>query len=83
MTDCADAHFSVVMYYHFAFLASPSRSSLERQRRVAYVWRARLDRSDRRSARATGNRVRDRHFVALFALVRLRVGLTYSPSNLG
>ena len=76
--------FSVIMYYHFAFLAiSIALFGLSASGVFAYVWRARLDRQPIEALLA-------RHsvlyaaatIVALFALVRLRVGLSYSPRNL-
>ena len=76
--------FSVVMYYHFAFLAiSIALFGLSASGVFAYVWRALLDRHRTDALLA-------RHAViyaivtiaALFVLVRLRVGLSYSPSNL-
>ena len=74
--------FSVVMYYHFAFLAisialfglSASGVFAYRAARTA---RSRADRT-RCSAIAVA-RLRRVHVVALFVLVRLRVGLNYSP----
>ncbi len=86
MTElCLTRIFSVVMYYHFAFLAiSIALFGLSASGVVAYVARRRLDRLDTDWLLA-------RHsilyaictIVALFALVRLRVGLNYSPRNLG
>ena len=76
--------FSVVMYYHFAFLAiSIALFGLSASGVFAFVWRARFDRHPTDALLA-------RHsvlyaiatIVALFVLVRLRVGLTYSPRNL-
>jgi hypothetical protein len=76
--------FSVIMYYHFAFLAiSIALFGLSASGVFAYVARARLDRrpTDALLARqsifyaiAT--------IVSLFVLVRMRVGLNYSPHNL-
>ena len=77
--------FSVVMYYHFAFLAiSIALFGLSASGVFAYVARARLDRhADRRPARrASRSSTRSPRIVALFWLVRLRVGLSYSPHNL-
>ena len=77
--------FSVIMYYHFAFLAiSIALFGLSASGVFAYVWRARL-------ARRATDALLARHsvlyaiatIVALFVLVRLRVGLSYSPRNLG
>ncbi len=85
MTElCLTRIFSVVMYYHFAFLAiSIALFGLSASGVFAYVARRRLDRVDT-------DRLLARHsliyavctIVALFALVRLRVGLNYSPHNL-
>ena len=73
------------MYYHFAFLAiSIALFGLSASGVYAYVARApagpRADtaRSWRSGARSTPSRP----IVALFLLVRLRVGLNYSPENL-
>ena len=76
--------FSVVMYYHFAFLAiSIALFGLSASGVFAYLWRARLDRAADRELLAVQSLV---HavctIVALFVLVRLRVGLNYSPRNL-
>ena len=77
--------FSVVMYYHFAFLAiSIALFGLSASGVFAYVARATARPvSDRHAA---GDRSRSstpsRTIVALFVLVRLRVGLNYSPQNL-
>ena len=77
--------FSVVMYYHFAFLAiSIALFGLSASGVFAYVARRRLDRSP------TATMLLARQsllyavatIVALFLLVRLRVGLNYSPENL-
>jgi hypothetical protein len=85
MTElCLTRIFSVVMYYHFAFLAiSIALFGLSASGVFAYVVRRRLDRHD-------VDWLLTRHsviyavctIVALFALVRLRVGLNYSPRNL-
>ncbi|HEX3701734.1 MAG TPA: hypothetical protein VHU82_00290, partial [Vicinamibacterales bacterium] len=85
MTElCLTRIFSVVMYYHFAFLAiSIALFGLSASGVFAYVARRRLDRHDTSALLA-------RHsliyavctIVALFALVRLRVGLSYSHRNL-
>jgi spermidine synthase len=85
MTElCLTRIFSVVMYYHFAFLAiSIALFGLSASGVFAYVARRRLDRQDidwllaRHSAIYAVCTI-----VALFALVRLRVGLNYSPRNL-
>ena len=76
--------FSVVMYYHFAFLAiSIALFGLSASGVFAYLWRARLDRAPTDELLAVQSLV---HaictIVALFVLVRLRVGLNYSPHNL-
>src|SRR5919201_7123713 len=73
--------FSVTMYYHFAFLAiSIALFGLSASGVFVFVARAKLDRYHTRAllawqavlyAAAT--------VVALFFLVRLRVGLNYSP----
>jgi hypothetical protein len=76
--------FSVVMYYHFAFLAiSIALFGVSASGVFAYVMRHRLDRRDidgllmaRTLAYAACT------IVALFVLVRMRVGLNYSPANL-
>src|SRR5260370_25632419 len=85
MTErCLTRIFSVVMYYHFAFLAiSIALFGLSASGVFAYVARRWLDRQDidwllaRHSAIYAVCTI-----VALFALVRLRVGLNYSPRNL-
>src|SRR3954466_5255331 len=76
--------FSVVMYYHFAFLAisialfgvsaSGVLAHLLRRRIAAYSVDSLLAVQSLVYAAAT--------IVALYYLVRLRVGLTYSPENL-
>jgi hypothetical protein len=76
--------FSVVMYYHFAFLAiSIALFGLSASGVFAYVFRRRLD------TRPTGPLLARQSIlyaactiVALFMLVRIRVGLNYSPQNL-
>ena len=76
--------FSVVMYYHFAFLAiSIALFGLSASGVFAYVARRRLDRY------ATDTLLSGESLiyaitliVALFFLVRLRVGLNYSQKNL-
>src|SRR5438094_8543344 len=76
--------FSVVMYYHFAFLAiSIALFGLSASGVFAYVARRWLDRypSDRLLSRQAALYAACT-IVALFALVRLRVGLNYSPRNL-
>jgi hypothetical protein len=77
--------FSVVMYYHFAFLAiSVALFGLSASGVFAYVARRWLARhpTSRLLARQTG--VYAVCLIgALFELVRLRVDLNYSPRNLG
>src|SRR5437660_9051755 len=76
--------FSVIMYYHFAFLAiSIALFGLSASGIFAYVARRRLDRE------ATGPLLARQSvlyaiatIVALLVLVRMRVGLNYSPRNL-
>jgi hypothetical protein len=76
--------FSVIMYYHFAFLAiSIALFGLSASGVFAYLRRRRLN------AISTGPLLATRALVyaiatviAVFALVRLRVGLNYSPENL-
>src|SRR3954467_10875582 len=76
--------FSVVMYYHFAFLAiSIALFGVSASGVLAYVTRRRL------AARSTDALLSVQSLiyavctiVALFFLVRLRVGLNYSPRNL-
>jgi len=76
--------FSVVMYYHFAFLAiSIALFGVSASGVFAYVFRARLERhatDDLLSRQSLIYAVAT--VVALFWLVRLRVGLSYSPHNL-
>src|SRR5436309_846057 len=76
--------FSVVMYYHFAFLAiSIALFGLSASGVFAYVFRARLDRHPADALLARQSVVYAiATIVALFVLVRLRVGLNYSPQNL-
>ena len=76
--------FSVTMYYHFAFLAiSIALFGLSASGVTLYVARARLERFETRRLLATFALVHAAAtVVSLFALVRLRVGLTYSPENL-
>src|SRR6266542_4103986 len=76
--------FSVVMYYHFAFLAiSIALFGLSASGVFAYVCRARLDRHPADVLLARQSAVYAiATIVALFVLVRLRVGLNYSPQNL-
>jgi spermidine synthase len=76
--------FSVIMYYHFAFLAiSIALFGLSASGVFAYVSRRRLDRfSTDRLLAAQSIAYALFTLVALFFLVRLRVGLTYSRHNL-
>ncbi len=76
--------FSVVMYYHFAFLAiSIALFGLSASGVFAYVARAWLNRFSTPSVLAVESLVYAAGTaVALFWLVRLRVGLNYSPENL-
>jgi hypothetical protein len=76
--------FSVVMYYHFAFLAiSIALFGVSASGVFAYVMRARLDRhatDDLLSWQSLIYAIST--IVALFWLVRLRVGMSFSPHNL-
>jgi hypothetical protein len=76
--------FSVVMYYHFAFLAiSIALFGLSASGVFAYLRRASLDRVPTDRLLASRSLVHAAcTIVALFVLVRLRVGLNYSPRNL-
>src|SRR3954451_12489246 len=76
--------FSVVMYYHFAFLAiSIALFGLSASGVFAYVVRRRLDGRPTDTLLAWQSVVYAVFtLVALFALVRLRVGLNYSRENL-
>jgi hypothetical protein len=76
--------FSVIMYYHFAFLAiSIALFGVSASGVFAYVARRRLDRIATDALLAAGSLVYAIcTIVALFWLVRLRVGLNYSPENL-
>jgi spermidine synthase len=76
--------FSVVMYYHFAFLAiSIALFGLSASGVYAYLRRHTLDRQPTDALLARQSLIYAAcTVVALFALVRLRVGLNYSPSNL-
>jgi hypothetical protein len=76
--------FSVTMYYHFAFLAiSIALFGLSASGVLVYVMRDRLSRVDTRRL-LTGGAILHAAatIVALACLVRIRVGLFYSPSNL-
>src|SRR3954466_4447767 len=76
--------FSVIMYYHFAFLAiSIALFGLSASGVFAYLMRRRLDRHATSTLLARMSIVYAVcSLVALFFLVRLRVGLNYSPRNL-
>src|SRR5476651_1695500 len=76
--------FSVVMYYHFAFLAiSIALFGVSASGVFAYVTRRRLDRHATDDLLAIQSLIYAvLTIVALFWLVRLRVGLSYSPHNL-
>jgi hypothetical protein len=76
--------FSVVMYYHFAFLAiSIALFGLSASGVFAYVARRWLDRVRTPNLLAVASLIYSiATVVALFWLVRLRVGLNYSPENL-
>ena len=76
--------FSVIMYYHFAFLAiSIALFGLSASGVFAYVARGWLDRFPIGRLLAIQSLVYAvATLVALFFLVRLRVGLNYSPENL-
>src|SRR5580765_6945595 len=76
--------FSVIMYYHFAFLAiSIALFGLSASGVFAYVARGWLDRYSIGRLLAIESLVYAvATLIALFFLVRLRVGLNYSPENL-
>ena len=76
--------FSVVMYYHFAFLAiSIALFGLSASGVFAYLGRKWLGRRDLQTLLSTASLLyASTTIVALFFLVRLRVGLNYSPENL-
>src|SRR5215207_9150745 len=76
--------FSVVMYYHFAFLAiSIALFGLSASGVYAYLRRRTLDVRPTEVLLARQSLIfAASTIVSLFALVRLRVGLNYSPSNL-
>jgi len=76
--------FSVVMYYHFAFLAiSIALFGLSASGVYAYLRRKRLERVPTERLLANCALLHGAAtIVALFVLVRLRVGLNYSPQNL-
>src|SRR3954447_7216688 len=76
--------FSVVMYYHFAFLAiSIALFGVSASGVCAYVMRQRLERhSTDRLLSVQALIYAMCTIVALFWLVRLRVGMSFSPRNL-
>src|SRR5215472_13190196 len=76
--------FSVIMYYHFAFLAiSIALFGLSASGVFAFTFRKTLDRVNTDTLLAAESFVYAvSTLVALFLLVRLRIGLTYSPRNL-
>src|SRR5882724_900370 len=76
--------FSVVMYYHFAFLAiSIALFGLSASGVFAFTCRRWLDRVGTDALLATESVIYALcTLVALFFLVRLRIGLTYSRQNL-
>lgn len=76
--------FSVIMYYHFAFLAiSIALFGLSASGVFAYLRRKTLDRQPIERLLARQSLVYAVcTIVALFVLVRMRVGLNYSPTNL-
>src|SRR5262245_33269140 len=76
--------FSVTMYYHFAFLAiSIALFGLSASGVFVYVMRARLVRAHTRALLCAGALAHTlATLVALACLVRIRVGLNYSPDNL-
>ena len=76
--------FSVVMYYHFAFLAiSIALFGVSASGVFAYVMRRRLERHSTDGLLAVQSLIYAVcTIVALFWLVRLRVGMSFSPENL-
>src|SRR5256886_5633934 len=76
--------FSVVMYYHFAFLAiSIALFGVSASGVFTYVSRRRLERYATDDLLAIQSLVYSVcTIVALFWLVRLRVGMSFSPHNL-
>src|SRR3954447_869419 len=76
--------FSVVMYYHFAFLAiSIALFGVSASGVFAYVTRRRLERHTTDHLLAVQSLIYAAcTIVALFWLVRLRVGMSFSPQNL-
>src|SRR5688500_12994198 len=85
MTELALARiFSVTMYYHFAFLAiSIALFGLSASGVLIYVLRRRLAAIGTRELLTAGALIHGvATLVALACLVRIRVGLNYSPQNL-
>ena len=76
--------FSVTMYYHFAFLAiSIALFGLSASGVLVYVFRDRLARRRTAELLTAGALVHGlATLIALACLVRIRVGLNYSPANL-
>ena len=76
--------FSVTMYYHFAFLAiSIALFGLSASGVCVYVMRAKLTGVDTRELLTVGALAHAlATLVALACLVRIRVGLNYTPTNL-
>src|SRR5216117_1234124 len=76
--------FSVTMYYHFAFLAiSIALFGLSASGVFVYVMRERLASMNTRTLLSAGALAHAlATLVALACLVRIRVGLDYSPENL-
>src|SRR6185369_8560125 len=76
--------FSVVMYYHFAFLAiSIALFGVSASGVFAYVTRRRFESRSTDALLGVHSLIyAAATIVALFFLVRLRVGLNYSPANL-
>src|SRR4051794_19387994 len=76
--------FSVVMYYHFAFLAiSIALFGVSASGVVAYISRRRLERHATDDLLAIQSLIYSVcTVVSLFWLVRLRVGMSFSPHNL-
>src|SRR5690349_24113997 len=76
--------FSVTMYYHFAFLAiSIALFGLSASGVLVYVLRHRLARRQTRELLAAGALLHSAAtLLSLACLVRIRVGLDYSPQNL-
>jgi hypothetical protein len=76
--------FSVTMYYHFAFLAiSIALFGLSASAVTVYVLRGRLAKANTSELLAAGPLVHAlATLVALACLVRIRVGLNYTPTNL-